>query len=258
MNYGLYLSASGMLTSLYKMDVLAGNLANGETPGYKSIVPTTRQRDAESVEDSLGLPSDRMLERLGGGVLLMPNRLALSQGALKETGRPFDVALQGEGFFVVDAGNSDAPDAVRFSRDGRMAISPRGQLLHVASGQPILGTGGQAITIDPTRDFQIDRTGVIRQAGAQVGQLQISTIADPAALRPAGAGLLAAPAGMMQSRAVTNATVVQGSLEHSGVDTVATMVDFTTAERAVSSNSRMLQLHDQLLDRAINQLGKFA
>ncbi|MGD9689073.1 MAG: flagellar hook-basal body protein [Phycisphaerales bacterium] len=256
MNYGLYLSASGMLTSLYRMDVLAGNLANSETTGYKSVVATTRQREAAAVEDGLTLPSDQLLEKLGGGVLLMGNRLDLRPGATVETGRSLDVALEGDGFMVVSAESEENPSAVRFTRDGRLGINAESQLVHVSSGRPVLDRSNRAISLAPGREVRIDRDGTVRQGQAIVGRLQVATIADAGALRPAGDGLLGAPAGVMSGRAPTEASVLQGFVERSGVDPVATMVDFAQAERAVSANARLVQLHDQLLDRAINGLGR--
>ena len=70
MNYGMYLSASGVLTNTYRQDVYANNLANAQTVGFKVDVPSIKQRDPESIEDDLGYSvSKDMLDRLGGGVL---------------------------------------------------------------------------------------------------------------------------------------------------------------------------------------------
>ena len=79
MNYGLYLSASGVLTNLYRQDVFANNLANSETVGFKPDSPTVRQREPEAIEDNLGLgASQRLLDKLGGGVLAGPQSIRFS------------------------------------------------------------------------------------------------------------------------------------------------------------------------------------
>ena len=87
MNYGLYLSASGVLTNTYRQDVFANNLANVETPGFKPDLPSIRQRDPEAIEDNLGFQgSNELLDRLGGGVLAGQQRINFNQGTLRPTG----------------------------------------------------------------------------------------------------------------------------------------------------------------------------
>ena len=87
MNYGLYLSASGVLTNTYRQDVFANNLANVETNGFKPDVPMLRQRDAESVEDQLGFDvSNEIMDKLGGGALAAKQRINFAPGSLKATG----------------------------------------------------------------------------------------------------------------------------------------------------------------------------
>ena len=102
MNYGLYLSASGMLTNIYRQDVFANNLANVETIGFKPHIPSIAQRDAEAVEDDLSHDvAHELLERLGGGVLAGPQRLDLSVGSLNQTGSELDAALLDKNDFYV-------------------------------------------------------------------------------------------------------------------------------------------------------------
>lgn len=110
MNYGLQISASGVLTSMYRQDVLANNLANMSTVGYKPDVPTTMLRDPARIEDDLGfMPSNDLIERLGAGVLSAPNRVSFAQGALETTNRPMDLAIEGDGFFVVRNDSGGGP-----------------------------------------------------------------------------------------------------------------------------------------------------
>lgn len=100
MNYGLYLSASGVLTNMYRQDVIANNLANVETVGFKLDLPSIRQRDPESIEDSFGSDvSKRLLDKLGGGVLAAQQRINFSPGPIEKTGAPLDVALDSPGAF---------------------------------------------------------------------------------------------------------------------------------------------------------------
>ncbi len=252
MNYGLYLSASGALTNLHRMDALAGNLANAETTGYKPMTPATRERSAARIEDGLfSLPSSTMMERLGSGAMLMPNRLSLPQGALETTGRPLDVALQGQGFLVLQSGQGADSESLRLTRDGRLTTDSRGRLVHAGSGLPVLDTANKPITLDPGAQVRIDGSGTIRQNGAAVATLQVAAVAEPARLRPEGSGLYRADARIMAARRPAAAAVAQGSVERSAVDAVRTMLDLSSAERAVQSNLRMVSLYDQLMERAV-------
>ncbi len=256
MNYGLYLSASGMLGNMHKMDVLSNNLANAETPGFKALSSTFRQRDAAAVEDGLQhLPSDRMLERLGGGIMLMPGRLSTAQGEPERSDRALDVAIEGEGFLVI---RNSVDGELRLTRDGRLAIGPGGSLVQAASGQAVLDRGDRPISVRSDAPIVIDRAGVVRQRGVAIAQIQITKPADVAQLRPAGHGTLSLPSGGFDGRTPGRGAVLQGFVERSSVDPVMTMIDIASAERAIGSNSRLIQLHDQMLDRAVNSFGRVA
>ena len=91
MNYGLYLSASGVLTNMYRQDVFANNLANAQTIGFKPDFPMLSQRDPESVEDDAGFDVRHdLLDRLGGGVYAGPQAIDFSVGRLEQTENPMD------------------------------------------------------------------------------------------------------------------------------------------------------------------------
>lgn len=254
MNYGLYLSASGLISNMYKMDVLSSNLANAETPGFKPAIATARQRDVVRVEDGVyGLPSDAMLEKLGAGVMMMPNRLSFSQGVVERTDRPMDVALEGEGFLVVRGANDQD---VRLSRDGRLAIDAQGRLVQATSGRAVLDRGDRPINVKTNQPLAIDSAGVVSQGGVAVAQLQVAKVADQSKLRPAGEGALTGPPALLAGRKPGGALVIQKSIERSAVDSIQTMMDISAAESGVGSNARMIQVHDQVLDRAINTFGR--
>lgn len=257
MIYGLNLSASGALAAMYRLDVHANNLANSETVGFKPVIPATRQREAAAIEDGLPhLPSDALLERLGGGVHLLANRVSRAQGTPERTGSPTDLALQGEGFLVVRQGTGDDAQSLRLTRDGRLALNSRGQLVQASTGLAVLDVNNRPISLSGTGEVRIDSDGTIRQGGATAGRLRVATVDEPGRLRALGEGLYAGtPADMARLRPGT-ATVLQGSVERSAVDPVRAMLDINAAERAVGSNTRMIQLYDELMERAVNRLGR--
>lgn len=264
MNYGLYLSASGVTANMHRMDVLSGNLANAETPGYKPISTAFRQRLSAREEDGLEyLPSNAMLERLGGGLMLMPAQVSRAQGAPEITGRALDLAIEGEGYLVVqapagDRGAGPGEPTLRLTRDGRLTLAPGGQLVQAASGLPVLDRSDKPIVLRGDAEVEIDSSGLIRQRGVAVAQIQVTQVPDPSRLRPAGEGTFSAPAQQIDARRRATGVVRHKAIERSAVDPVKTMVDIASAERAVGSNARMIQLHDQLLERAVNTLGRVA
>jgi flagellar basal-body rod protein FlgG len=257
MHYGLYLAASGSLTNLHRMDVLANNLANAETPGFKPLSWSTRQRDVARVEDQLpNLPSSELLERLGGGVMLMPARVSSRQGTPETTGRPLDLAVDGPGFLVVRQGAGLDADSLRFSRDGRLSLNARGVLVQATTGLPVLDAVNNTIRLDPSQPVSIDAQGTIRQGNAAVARLQLAVPPSTDQLRPEGNGLFSVPGTAMSRRRPAEGQFIPGAFERSAVDPVRTMLNLGSAERAAGSSTRMIQYFDQLMDRAVNGLGR--
>jgi flagellar basal-body rod protein FlgF len=253
LNYGLQISASGVLTSMHRTDVLAANLANMDTVGFKPTFAGTLARDPVRVEDGVfGLPSNKLIERLGAGVLAAPTRTSFAQGPVTPTGRDLDAAIRGDGFFMVGGQG----DALRLTRDGQFTRNGRGELVATASGLPVLDTAGRPVVIGDRGVVQIDRDGTVTRDGAPVARLGIARFADPQRLTREGANLFAAPGQQPEILKPGETEVLQGHTEGSGVDEIKTMMDLTSAAQAISSNLGMVQYHDRLMDRAINTLGR--
>lgn len=257
MNYAMQISASGALASLYRMDVFAGNLANASTAGFRATIPETRMRDAARIENGLGPgESTMLLERLGAGVQMAPNRLDTRQGAFRLTGAPLDVAIAGPGFFAVRAGGAEEGDGVRLSRDGRLTTDASGRLVRSVDGLAVLDASGREIAIPAGVKVAIDARGVIRAGGETVGRLQIVEVADPSRLRPEGRGLFVASAEDLDARGEGTSEVRQGIIEESGVDEFDAMMKLTDASRSAQTNLGMISNYDRIMDQAISGLGR--
>ncbi|HSW44032.1 MAG TPA: flagellar hook-basal body complex protein, partial [Phycisphaerae bacterium] len=114
MVYGAYLSAGGLLVNQYRMEVLANNLANAETAGFKQDLTVVRERRPASAVRMAGLDaSDPRLGDSTGGSLVAPTVTSFEPGPIETTGRPLDVALSGEGFFRVEGPGGEE----RYTRD---------------------------------------------------------------------------------------------------------------------------------------------
>ena len=257
MNYGLYLSASGLLTNSYRQDVYANNLANVNTVGYKPDVPALQARPAEAAEDFVPAgTSHALLDRLGGGVLAGPQRTSFAPGPLEHTGRDLDVALVEPGtFLAVEHVDAEGNASVRLTRDGRLMIDAQGFVV-TATGHRVLGPGDGPIAVDPTAELTIARDGSLMQNGGAVGQLQVAA-ADPYALEKTGSNLFAFRGG--DPRVIVDQPDLRvGELEGSGTDAIKTLMSIMASTKAATANANLIKYHDSLMDHAVNTLGRVA
>ncbi len=264
MNYGFHLATGGVLQSMRRMDVLANNLSNASTVGFKPDFVTTRERPAERIEgqyplsDPTALPQE-LLERLGGGIRFDADRINLTQGSIERTQSPTDIALKGEGFFVLADANDRAPSnraPVDLTRDGTFVLDTNGTFRRSGDGRAILGEDGRPITIDTDLPFQIDDDGRVMQDGSEVARIRIVRPKDPASLRKLGGNLLRAPAVERVPEGKVN--VMQMAREESVVDPIHTMVEMMRQSRLLEANVRMLQYQDSLNGQAINGIARNA
>lgn len=254
MNYGLYISASGMIAGLHRQDVWANNLANLDTAGFKADYAAARQRDVARVEDRLGhLPSDALMERLGAGVLAHPTRTSFVQGSLIATGRNLDVGIEGEGFLAVSTGAGGSEDSVRFTRDGRLTLDPDGRLVMAGTGHPVLDDQDRPIRVRTDMPLSIAHDGTVEQGGRSVARIALVGFDDTSALRKSGSGLFAAD---MPARRPATGGLRAGHLEDSAVNEIEALMRVTAAASAAQLNAGMIQYHDRLMERAINTLGR--
>jgi len=261
MNYGLYLSASGVLTNMYRQDVFSNNLANVETAGFKRDLPTIRQRAPESIEDQFGSDvNKRLLDKLGGGVLAGQQRIDFSPNPIQKTGGPLDVALDSpDTFFVVTDGNAGGDqNAIRLTRDGRFSRNDDGLLTLVSSGHRVLDTQNQPIRLTDTAPASIDGAGRVMQDGQEVARLQVTSVSDKNGLVKQGQNLFRFD-GQNDLRIPAQRTSVRpGFVESSGVDPITALMQLIAATKAVTSNGNLIRYHDTLMDRAVNVLGRVA
>lgn len=252
MIYGIYSSAGGMLVNQYRQEVLANNLANVSTAGFKPDVAVVRERQVESRE-SLVDPalSNALLDDMTGGSLVAPTFTSFEQGPVQPTGNPLDAAINGDGFFVVQDGTVQ-----RYTRDGRFTINGDGQLVTVAGGKPVLDASGREIVIprQASGRARIDSSGEVRVGDTVVGKLGVVGFDDPQLLRKVGANLLQATGGTKGRQVEANLAVA--SVEGSGVDPTQTMVSMIEVNRAYQLNATLVGLADSTLGRAVNDIAR--
>lgn len=255
MSYGIKISASGALAAMHRQDALSANLANLNTVGFKPVLAGAMHREPVRQEDGLAnWDSDAMLERLGGGVLSAPAMIDFGQGPLEITDQEMDLAIQGEGFFLV--GDPANPS---LTRDGRMTMRADGTLVLASSGLALLGTNGRALRVDPgAGPMHVATDGVVSQNGAVVGEIRVVDVPDRDVLMKVGAGLFSASNGQRLSLIEGTGMVRQGAVEGSGVDEISALMQIQSASRAAQSNIGMIDMQNKMLDRLVNTFGRTA
>jgi len=259
MNYGMYISAGGVLTNMHRMDVVANNLANVNTVAFKPDRVYFQQRAPERLESALANADPQLLlERLGGGTYVAPTRTDLSQAQLVATGNDLDLAIRGEGFFVVAGGEGEGNERLRFTRDGRFTLNDRGELVMATTGMQVLDRNDQPIRIRPGARVRIDAGGRVFQNETEAAQLQVVAVPDRSSLRKTGENLFMFDGAAQTSRQVASVRLEQGAIEASAVDPIMALNELIGASKTAQSNSQMIQYHDTLNDQTINRFGRVA
>jgi flagellar basal-body rod protein FlgG len=261
MNSALWIAKTGLDAQQTRMSVIANNMANVNTTGYKQsravfedlLYQNVRQAGGQSSQDTI-LPSGLML---GTGVRTVATEKLFTQGNLQQTDNSLDVAIQGRGFFQVLR-----PDgSLGYSRDGSFQIDAQGQLV-TASGyivQPAITIPGDAVSVTIGTDGVISVLQPGQSAPTQVGTLQLADFVNPSGLQPVGENLFletAASGAPQVGNPNMNGIggVVQGALESSNVNVVEEMVGMIEAQRAYEMNSKAISTVDQMLQYVSNNL----
>ena len=223
------------------LEMLANNLANVETGGFKA--------DREFFSIYTG--QDATADPQTGDVLTMPvvqsHWTDLSQGSLLTTANPLDLAIDGEGMFAVQTSSG-----VRYTRNGNFRVSAAG-LLSTADGNPLRGQDGGTIAIDPGTPVEVLPDGTVQQSGQAVGQLELSSF-DRASLDKFGANYFV-PAPGAQAKPATG-TVVQGKVEQSNVGAAEASVRLVAIMRQFEMLQKAMNIGNELNRAAIEQVAK--
>lgn len=264
MIYGLYLSAGGVMTCSHKQDVIANNLANSDVPGFKRDIPLFQQRMTEAEQRRMtGAPprwSDPTLEKLGGGMLVMPNSPDGAAGGMEHSGNPLDVAIEGDGFFAVRQASKEAggePGKISLTRNGQFQLDREGYLVLGTEDAPqVLDANRQPIKMAPDGGtIAIGTDGSITQGERTVGRLGTFTVADKGKLSKAGGTLLSYPDADGLT-AVTNPLLHSEFTEQSNVDPTTELTELMQVQRLLEANANMIRAQDQTLSKLVNEVGK--
>lgn len=257
----LSVAATGMMAQQLHVEVIANNIANMTTTGFKRRRPefqdllyqSQRRIGATSSQDGTLLPAG---VQLGLGVKTAAVYRIHEQGNLVNTENPLDLAIQGDGFFVVELPNGETA----YTRSGNFQLSPEGTLV-TADGytvSPGITVPADAIEVSINAEGGVSAKVQGQVALVDLGQLQLATFVDPAGLEAIGNNLLveteaSGPALLGTPGSDGYGTVQQGFLESSNVNPVQEITALIAAQRAYEMNSRVISASDQML-QTVTQL----
>ena len=248
MPYGLYISAEGAQAQARRLEVIANNLANVETAGFKRDVAAFQSRFAEAIQQGLDRPGSRSQNDIGGGVKVMDVHTDFSTRTIRQTEIATDFAINGEGFFQVRARDG----GVYLTRAGNFTLDPQGRLITQNGNMPVLDESGAEIVVDGARPWEVQAGGYIVQDGSStaVGLAQPRSLGD---LVKIGDNLFR-PLGPTASVAADVRDVRQGYLEQSGVNPTREMMAMIETSRAFEANTRLIQHQDSMISGLVNRV----
>ena len=247
MPYGLYISAEGAQVQSRRLDVIANNIANVDTVGFKRDLAVIQSRYAEAVEKGIASPGGTTIN--DGGVQFRQTVTDFSTGPLKKTGNPADAALQGDGFFVVQKGQERL-----LTRAGNFRLTANGNLV-TQQGYPVLGEGNSPITLNPTGGpWEIDSSGNVSQRDTRQ-ELQIVKPASLGDLVKSGENLFR-PLGNVRPVAPNERAVSGGYLEMSDVQPTTEMTTMIETSRILEANVNVMKTHNEMLQGLIERVLK--
>ncbi|MEM9185368.1 MAG: flagellar basal-body rod protein FlgF [Planctomycetota bacterium] len=247
MPYGLYMSAEGAQAQSRRLEVIANNLANVNTIGFKPDVAAFQARFAESIQQGDAAPGGRGIDDVGGGVKVIETLTNFAAGRLQRTGNESDLAIIGNGFFQVAGDDGEA----LLTRAGAMRLDAEGRLL-TANGHAVLDPGGAPIQLAPDVPWTVSKDGYVQQGE---GAVPIALV-EPESLdelNKVGANLFR-PRGDVNPVAETAREVRSGFLEMSGANPTRQMMAMIEASRAFEANARLIQTQDSMIEGLVGRV----
>lgn len=230
---GIEQAATGLDSYANVQDIIARNLANANTIGFKkntisfkTILTQINGAETSSLQTDYGVDHSR--------------------GNLTYTGNPLDIAIDGDGFFSLETDKG-----IRYSRNGQFQLSSNGEVV-TANGSKLLGQGGPVIIPSDAREIIIDTNGVVNASGREINKLMITNFTNLNVLAPTGDSTFTAPLDAINEDGDVKFRVSQGYLESSNVNVVMEMADMITNMRSYEASNNVIKSFSDLMERLIS------
>jgi flagellar basal-body rod protein FlgF len=245
MDNTLLVSLSHQLAAYRSMDVIANNLANANTPAFKREAATFQEFVAQvtPAEGETGIQHVSFVKDAG-------TARDLTQGHAETTNAPFDVAINGPGYFTVQT----ADGATRYTRNGHFTLDGDGRMV-TENGEVLQGDGGDVSIASDDGDIHIAQDGTVSGAKGQIGKLKLVDFANDSALQKEGSSLYSTD---QPPQDVEAPSLHQGMLETSNVQPVVEISHMIDVMRAYQATANLTQSQEDLMRNAIDKISEAA
>jgi flagellar basal body rod protein FlgG len=235
-------AANGLQASMDSIDMLANNMANASTGGFKA--------DREFYSTYLAPEINGSDRSVGESPVVQRQWTDFSQGTLVSTGNPTDLALSGSGFFV-----ANGPSGPLYTRNGSFQVSSAGQVT-TAEGYPVALAGGKPLQADPGLPISISADGSVSQSGNLIGQLQIVDVADATKLTRAGGPYFQNPNPQSNPQQASQAVVYQGKVESSNAQPAESAARMVMLLRHYEMLQRAIKIGSEMNQQAVQEVAR--
>lgn len=248
---GIYSAASGMASQMFLSDITAHNIANINTPGFKGV-GTDFKTFGDVIVERINNNEQVPLGEYALGSQVHRSITNFTQGDVQQTGNPLDLALRGDGFFVVKV--SDMPERVLYTRGGNFTQDAEGFIVSQSGGK-VQGESGDILIPRGTKKIEINNRGDVMADGRIIERLKIAQFQNSQTLKRLDATTYQATAEPLKfdSRPVS---VEQGYLEKSNANVITELMNSMTGLRAYEILQRSVQMQNETLGKAVNDVGR--
>ena len=234
MDAAKYKVLSGAVLQMRRLELVSRNLANLNTSGYK--------RDGLAFSEIL-VGSLNQRNRIGGMVGIADQRTDFSQGQFQQTGNPFDLAIEGDGFFVIQT-----PRGIRYTRQGTFTLSGDGTVV-TPQGYALMGESSP-IRVEG-KDLEVTQEGAVLSDGGEVGNIRVVRFSDLSLLIKEGNSFFHSP--QVEPEDASAFRIHQGTLEQSNVNPIEAMVTLILIQRRFEAYQRALRVMDGATEKMISE-----
>ena len=251
---GLYTAWTGMYNEQKRLDVIANNIANSATTGYKQEGVTSQSFDdmlAIKVRD-YSVQTNEVIGTMPLGVKVGEVYTNYGQGSVRVTGNTYDLALDGSGFFTMRVTDRAGNDHIRYTRAGNFTITQDGYVTD-ADGNHLQSEAGDLI-VPTDAEIVFDKDGSVYANGEVIDRITVTDFEDYKYLKKFADTMYEPVDGATEIEAT--GSVLQGCLEQSNVNVVKEMTQMIAITRAYEANQKIVQTMDSTLDQAVNNVGR--
>ncbi|MDD3168922.1 MAG: flagellar hook-basal body protein [Eubacteriales bacterium] len=249
---GFYAAAAGVFTQQKALNVISNNIANATTAGYKSQ-STMESSFGEHMINRLSELDSVAQNNIGTGAFLTVNSTEytdFTQGSLESTGRSVDMAINGEGFFLVE---SEAFGQV-LTRNGQFEIDEEGDLYLPGVGK-VLNDGEDTINLESS-SFTVSPSGAISVGGEEADTLFVAVINEETVLKSVGNGVFQSEEGGYEQAETGAYAIMQGMVEKSNINMAQEMSKIIAGQNHYNSCTQLIKMYDAINEITVNQIGR--